>query len=169
MERSVAKTYGSQLREIVGAYREAGEPWPATARQIAAWAYNTGRWQPKAGNVIKQCAEDISRALREEYYTDPQGRSVRTKHAALVKQGDRQLMMWDDIRSAEPEHMQRSVQLRRQQIVGDCCQLKRDCDSYSDNNPHGAQLLLNLNFEKDVVEADAAQEPSSSARPSQPR
>ena len=85
MGSSLAKTYGSRLREIVDDYREAAEPWPATARQIAAWAYNTGRWQPKAGNVIKQCAEDISRALREEYYTDPQGRTVRTKHAALVK------------------------------------------------------------------------------------
>jgi len=58
---------GEQLREIVDEYREAGEPWPASAKQIAAWAYNTRRWQPKAGNVIKQCAEDTSRALREEY------------------------------------------------------------------------------------------------------
>ncbi len=164
MGKSVVKTYGSSLREIVVAYQEAGEPWPATARQIAAWAYNTGRWQPKPGSVIKQCAEDISRALREEYYTDPQGRTVRTKHAALRERDGQQLMLWDDIRTAEPEHMERSVQLRRQQIVGDCCQLKSDRDSYNDNNSYGAQLSLNLNFEKDVAEAEAIELTNSNPR-----
>jgi len=169
MRSSLVKTYGSRLRDIVNDYREAGEPWPATVRQIAVWAYNTDRWQPKAGNVIKQCAEDISRALREEYYTDPQGRAVWTKHAALVKRDTRQLMLWDNIRTAEPEHMQRSVQLRRHQIVGDCCQLKRDRDSYNDNNPYGAQLPLNLNFEKDVAETEAVEDSTAALRKRRPR
>lgn len=169
MNSTCAKTYGAQLREIVNDYREAGEPWPPTAREIAAWAYNTGRWEPKAGNVIKQCAEDISRAMREEYYTDPQGRSVRTKHAALRERDGRQLMLWDDIRTAEPEHIERSIQLRRQQIVGDCCQLKRDRDSYNDNNSYGAQLPLNLNFENDVTEVEAAEEAPDTSWRRRPR
>ena len=78
-------------------------------------------------------------------------------------------MLWDDIRTAEPKHMERSVQLRRQQIVGDCCQLKRDRDSYNDNNTYGARLLLNLNFEKDVAETEATQESSARLRKSRPR
>lgn len=78
-------------------------------------------------------------------------------------------MLRDDIRTAEPEQMERSIQLRRQQIVGDCCQLKRDRDSYNDNNSHGVQLLLNLNFEKDMAETEAIQESSASLRKRRPR
>ena len=169
MALTAAKTYGSCLREIVNDYREAGEPWPATVRQIAVWAYNTGRWEPKPSNVIKQCAEDISRALREEYYTDPQGRAVRTKHAAPKKQDGRQQMLWDDIRTADPEHMGGSIQVRRNQIVGDCCQLKRDRDSYNDNNTYGARLPLSLNFENDVTEAEAVEDSSEALRKKRPR
>jgi len=77
-------------------------------------------------------------------------------------------MLWDDIRTAEPEHMERSVRLRRQQIVGDCCQLKRDRNSYNDNNTYGAKLPLSLNFEKDVAEREAMED-STGARPNKPR
>ena len=118
-------------------------------------------------------SDSVPRIFREpcgeEYYTDPQGRTVRVKHAAYIERGDRQEMLWDDIRSAPPEHMERSVKLRRQQIVGDCLQLKQDRDSYNDNNPFGASIPLSLNFEKDVEEAEAVAKPATDLRRKRPR
>jgi len=57
-------TYGQQLRDIVHDYIESGDgPWPATARQIAAWAIRKKKWEPHSEKVIGQCADDIARAM----------------------------------------------------------------------------------------------------------
>jgi hypothetical protein len=46
-------------------------------------------------------AEDLSDALREEYYVDPQGRHVRTKYAARVLDTEGvQSTLWANIRFA---------------------------------------------------------------------
>jgi hypothetical protein len=169
MATSLAKTYGDQLRDIIKEYRHAGESWPATAREIAVWAYNNGEIVPQPGSVIKQIARDIADAMREDYYTDPQGRTVRVKHAARKTVNGKQKMLWDDIRTADPEHMEKSLKLRRTQIVGDCCQLKRDQDSYNDNNSHGANIQLKFNFEKDIAEAEAVAPHSKNVRTKNPR
>ena len=88
--------------------------------------------------------------MREEYIIDPQGRKVRAKHAARIKQG----VLWDDIRTASLEHMHISFQQRRQQIVGDCKQLKLDVDSYNDNKNDSKPIQLVLDFTLDVAEAE---------------
>ena len=75
------KTKSDFLQDIVEAYRKSGEPWPATARHLAGWAIREGHWKPHATNLIGQCASEIAAAMRQEYYTDPQGRRVRKKHA----------------------------------------------------------------------------------------
>ena len=90
--------------------------------------------------------------MREDYYVDPQGRTVRTKHVARAVEDGKQKMLWDDIRTADPEHMERALKMRRQQIVGDCGQLRKDQDSYNDNNMCGAQIPMSFNFEKDLEE-----------------
>jgi len=154
MPKSLTKTYGEQLREVVKEYRHSGEPWPASAKEIAVWAYNNSEIVPQSGSAVKQIASDIAGAMREEYYTDPQGRSVRTKHAARKCVEGKQKMLWDDMRNAEPEHMERALKLRRQQIVGDCSQLKKDKDSYNDNNQFKAHIQMHFNFEKDLEEME---------------
>lgn len=169
MSRTLAKTYGDQLRDVVDEYRHSGEPWPASAREIATWAYNNGEVVPKPGSVVKQIAGDIADAMREEYYTDPQGRTVRVKHAAKFTVAGKQKTLWDDIRTADPAHMERSLQLRRKQIVGDCSQLKNDQESYNDNNTQGANIQLCFNFENDLEEMEAFRQHSTKVRKSNPR
>ena len=61
--------------------------------------------------------------------------------------------------------MEVAFQQRRNQIVGDCRQLKRDVDSYNDNNVYGGFIQLELNFTEDVAEMEQPNE----YRPSQPR
>ncbi|HUT73485.1 MAG TPA: hypothetical protein VM221_01470 [Armatimonadota bacterium] len=97
--------------------------------------------------------------MREQYVTDPQGRSVRAKHVARVNRNGEQLPLWADIRSASREHMEIAFQQRRQQIVGDCRQLKTDVDSFNENRNPGAPIQMVLDFTYDVEELEAAAQP----------
>ena len=149
-------SYNRQMQQLVEEYRQSGGVWPAPTRAVAAWAVHNNRWKPQPSAVISQCADHISRALREEYITDSQGRRVRTKHPAPTYQNGKQTSFWDDIRTASPGHMQAAFQVRRRQIVGDCNQLKTDIDSYNDNYNTGQQIRMIFDFTQDLRELDAA-------------
>ena len=153
-------------QQIVRRYWEAGQPWPATTKQIAAWAIRQELWAPRRDTLINQCAEQLAEAMREEYYVDPQGRTVRTKHAARVMLHGEQLTLWADIRTADPRHMRMAFQQRRQQIVGDCRQLKNDVDSYNENAKPSKLIQLVLDFTQDVAELEAMELLDRQRRPS---
>ena len=146
--------YYEQLQRIVHQYMLEGEQWPATSRQIASWAIRRGLWEPQKTAVIGLFAEQLSRAMREEYITDPQGRSVRVKHSARIRHNGTQLALWADIRTASREHMGIAFQQRRQQIVGDCRQLKLDVESYNENNNLGEPIQMVFDFTYDLIERD---------------
>ena len=149
------RTYNEQIQTIVQRYQRDGERWPATARNIAAWAIRKGLWEPRKSAVVDQCADHISRAMREEYITDPQGRRVRAKHAARLKQGEEQLTLWGDIRTASREHMDVAFKQRREQVVGDCRQLKTDVDSYNENVNEADPIQMIFDFTLDLEELEA--------------
>ena len=144
-----------QLQRIVNRYIEAGEEWPATSHQIAAYAISTHLWEAQGATVLDLCAEQLARAMREEYIRDPQGRVVRAKHAARV--AGQQTVLWADIGTASREHMAIAFQQRRQQIVGDCRQLKADTDSYNENNNTGKPIQMVIDFTDDLAELEAVQ------------
>ncbi len=147
-------TYGDQLRAIANQYFE-GADGPATARKIAAWAIQNNLWRPQPADLIGQCADQLARAMREEYITDPQGRTVRAKHAARITEGSEQLTLWADIQTASREHMSIAFQQRRNQILGECIQLKRDVDSFNDNRAP-VPIQMSFNFTYDLEELEAA-------------
>ncbi len=82
-------TYTEQLQRIANQYLREHGGEATTKRDIAAWAVSSGLWQPQRSDLISQCAEQLARAMREEYITDPQGRSVRAKHVARIEQRGR--------------------------------------------------------------------------------
>jgi hypothetical protein len=92
--------------------------------------------------------------MREDYATDPQGRRVRTKHAARVLESGTQTTLWADIRTASSAHMKIAFQQRRQQIVGDCWQLKCDVDSYNDNATPTPRIHMLFDFTDDMEEME---------------
>ena len=149
------KTYAEQMQEIVTKYIDSGETWPASTHEIAAWAIRTRRWEAPHASMVDICADQLARAMREEYITDPQGRRVRSKHAARVKRYGQQITLWADIRSADRRHMEIAFQQRRQQIVGDCGQLKRDVDSYNHNKCRLDPIQMVFDFTQDLAEIDA--------------
>ena len=114
------------MQKVVAKYRAAGQAWPTSAMRIAEWAIAQNLWEPRPRSLVKQCAHEFANAMREEYYTDPQGRRVRTKHALRDEHDDKQRLLWVDIFEASPSQMQAALQLRRHQIVGDGKQLKND-------------------------------------------
>src|SRR4051812_43280486 len=99
------KTKTEFLQEIAEQYRNAGQKWPTTCKEIAAWAIQEGLWKQNPKNIITQCATEIAAAMREEHYTDPQGRSVRTKrpYRAEILDGneEQQVFLWVDMREAD--------------------------------------------------------------------
>jgi hypothetical protein len=148
-------TYTEQLQRIANRYIESGEPWPASARQIASWAIRKQLWFPQPSSLISRCADEIARAMRDEYLVDPQGRTVRVKHAAALRPDGGRQVVWADIRTATREHMAVAFQQRRQQILGDCRQLKADVDSFNENRSVRDPLQLVLDFTEDVAELEA--------------
>ena len=149
--------YTEQLQRIVDQYIDAGQRCPASAREIAAWAISQGLWKANPSAVINQCADQLARAMREDYIKDPQGHTVRAKHAARTERGGEQLMLWADIRTAPRKHMQIAFQQRRQQIVGDCRQLKTDVDSFNDNRSKDKPIPMIFNFTYDLMELEAVE------------
>jgi hypothetical protein len=151
-------TYNEQMQRIVNKYREAGGTWPATTHEIAAWAIRNSHWEAYRATVIDICAEHLARAMREEYIRDPQGRTVRAKHAARIERDGEQLVLWADIRTASQEHMTIAFQQRRRQIVGDCRQLKADVDSYNENRNLGEPIQMIFDFTFDLEELELVAE-----------
>ena len=150
-------SYSEQMQAIANRYMRSGESWPATSREIAAWAVRNGLWKPQRSDEIRMCAEQMARAMREEYIVDSQGRSVRAKHAARVEKNHGQITLWADIRTASRDHMEVAFQQRRQQIVGDCRQLKTDIDSFNDNRSEAEPIQTSFDFTEDLLELEYAE------------
>ena len=151
--------YIKQLQGIVNKYIKAGKPWPAEKRAIAAWAVQTELWKPHPSKLISQCAEELGEAMRQEHFTDKQGRSVRAKHAARVKDRDgKQITLWGDLRTEPPNFMTISFQQRRQMILGECHQLKIDVDSYNQNGNSGEPIQVIFDFRTDLAEMEGGEE-----------
>lgn len=55
-------TYAKQVQKIITEYREAGERWPATKREIGGWAIATGRWQMPPAAVLGSGLNQIQNA-----------------------------------------------------------------------------------------------------------
>jgi len=166
MTGTTAETMNDRMLEIVERYLAQGGETPIGLDALARFAIRSGDWQGQRTDLVKLCKRDFSRSLREQYHTDPQGRSVRTFHAvSRPSSGGRQGVFWADVRQAPVEHMELAFAQRRNLIVGACLQLKRDVDSYNDNNESGATIQMVFDFSEDIAER---QQPTD-YRPRQPR
>ncbi len=124
----------------------------ATTKEIARWAIKTGRWEAPTDLALRQCRQDFSRAMREQYITDDNGQPVRAKHVARIVRDSQQLHLWSDIRHASHKHMAVALQQRREQIVGDCRQLHRDVNFYNSRHPDLTPIQMVFDFTDDVEE-----------------
>jgi len=147
--------YGNQVKSYIERYRaEVGGNGLLDPHDVALWAYQRGLHKPSLRTVVDAIASDISQLFREEYRTDKNGQRYRAKHAVRTKTGERTQSLWadmDDV-NAPREHFVKSFSQRRQQIVGDCFQLKTDVDVYNSKSVLQPPIQVPLDFTLDVEE-----------------
>lgn len=148
--------YGNQIKAYIERYQKevGGSDGLLDPHEVAEWAYRKGLHKPSMQTVVNAIAADISQILREEYRTSANGQRYRAKHAVRFKKGDRTLSLWADMddEKAPRDHFVRSFAQRRQQIVGDCFQLKTDVDVYNGKYPVQQPIQVPLDFTLDVEE-----------------
>lgn len=146
-----------QILSIVEDYRAGGNPWPASKTEIGEWAVANDRYQLTRGMAVSQAAERIGRAMGLEHVRDRKGRSVRKYYAARIRENGQLVMKWDDW-NAERPFMEVSSANRRNQILGECRQLKDDMDSYSERHCPDEPLQTDFNFNIDLEELEQLDE-----------
>jgi hypothetical protein len=146
-------TLNEQLLRIVEDYRATGGVWPATKEQIAEWAVEHERYELTRGMAVRQCAERLGRAMGLEHVRDRKGRSVRRYYAARIRENGQLVMKWDDWNAPRP-FMEITAASRRNQILGQCWQLKNDMDSYSERHCPKEPIQMDFNFNIDLEELD---------------
>lgn len=145
-------TYNEQLQRIWHDYEKERGFLPASSREAVEWGAQRGMIEVPKPDPFDKLAEDMSRALREEYTTDSMGRRYRRNHAVRVTKNGVQHTMWAIMGHAPREHMQKAFRQRREQIVGDCSQLATDVEVYNDFNPDAEPLQIVFDFRDDVEE-----------------
>lgn len=145
-------TRNEQLQRIWRKFEAEKGHIPATAREAVEWGVRNGLVELPEVDPYSILAEEMAKALREEYRTDSKGRRYRVNHAVRITKSGAQYTFWAVMGFAPREHMARAFTQRREQIVGDCLQLKIDVDAYNDMNKDQPPLPLVLDFTDDVAE-----------------
>ena len=117
-----------------------------------AWGVKRGLIAVPEVDPLDQLAEDMARALREEYRTEKFGRKYRVNHAVRKLRAGVQYTLCGRMDDQSRDFMSMSYGQRRRAIVGDCFQLKTDVDVYNDKNPENEPIPLVLDFTADVEE-----------------
>ena len=147
--------YANQVKAYIERYcAENGDDGLLDPHEVAAWAYQNGLHKPSVRTVVDAIAADIAQVFREDYRTDAHGQRYRAMHAVRSKSGDKTLALWADMddERAPRAHFVKSFAQRRQQIVGDCFQLKTDVDVYNEKNSAEQPIQMHLDFSLDVEE-----------------
>lgn len=147
--------YANQVKTYIERYQdEVGGDGLLDPHAVAEWAYRKGLHKPSIRTVVDAIAADIAQVFREDYRTDASGQRYRAMHAVRSKKGDKSMSLWADMddHRAPRDHFVRSFAQRRQQIVGDCFQLKTDVDVYNAKDPSLMAIQVPLDFTYDVAE-----------------
>lgn len=144
----MAMTKREQLLRIRDEYRAAHDHAPATAREMADWAITEGKYRLHHAAANRKCAEELAEAMRLDLFTSG-GRRVRAMHSFIK---DKQIGLWDHIRTISRENMAVSVALRRNGVAGELKQIKRDLDFFNELHPDMPDLQTSFNFEGDLAD-----------------
>lgn len=152
-----------QLQRVWHKYDTERSHRPTGTREAVEWAVRDGLIQLPEVDPYDVLAAEMSKALREEYAEDAQGRRYRVNHAVRITKGGVQYTFWGMMGFASHEHMEKAFTQRREQIVGDNLQLKTDVDVYNDmvKGKH-PPIQLVLDYTDDVAEREVMRKPSKS-------
>ncbi len=150
-------TETERLQQAWHLYEETHHHLPSSAREAVEWAVSAGLIALPEIDPYDTLAGKMASALRSEYKTDPRGRRYRVNHAVRVTKSGVQYTFWAELGFAPHDQMEKAFAQRREQIVGDCVQLKTDVDVYNEQSGN-EQIQLVLDFTEDVLEREAMQD-----------
>lgn len=149
-------SYKEQMQKLSDKFFAENQGQLAPAREIARWAITNNLWAPPPELAEEKCANDLADAMREQYLTTDDGRRIRTKHAARKEINGKQQTLWGDLFDNPPrDFLETALQQRRQQIYGDCKQLRNDTDFCNEEHFPKQPIQIVLDFEEELAE-DAA-------------
>ena len=140
-----------EMQRIIHHYRRVTGSTEVDMHEVALWAVKRGMALPKPIEPLDRLAKEFSQAAREEIrYDDSTGKPYRANHAIAETRDGRQLVLWVDIDEAPRRHMQKSLNQRREQMVGDAVQLTLDAAHWNRIHPEESPIQTELDFTYDV-------------------
>jgi hypothetical protein len=126
-------------------------------KEACRWAVMEGLIELPHVDPYDILASQMASALREEMATNAKGQKYRVNHAVRITKNGVQQTMWAEMGYAPHAHMEKAFTQRREQIIGDCVQLKVDVDTYNVLKPNThPDVQLVLDFTEDVAEREIA-------------
>ena len=78
------KSRADFLQDIVRKYLDAGHATPANPKDIARWAIQNSLWAPRPDAVVNQCADQLARAMAQDYRRSSFANSQRVARCVSV-------------------------------------------------------------------------------------
>ena len=141
-----------QLQKIIALYRVMTHETELDPKRIAEFAVKNGVELPQPKDPLELLAREISAAARENLRRDENtGRPYRAYHSLPIPHADGQVsFVFVDIDDATRPQMHRSLNKRREQMVGDAVHLIYDADRWNSQNPDLEPIQMALDFGPDV-------------------
>ena len=140
-----------QMQRFIRYYRRQTGKQEVDMHEVAKFAAEREWPLPELQDPMAILAKQFTKAARQETRYDKQtGRPYRANQSFFVRQGEQQLSLWVDTDEATRKQMKKSVVHRREQMVGDACQLFFDADHWNRANPTEEPIQVPLDFTYDV-------------------
>lgn len=139
------------MQRLIRHYRDETGETEVDMKKVARFAALMGWKMPTPKDPLDILAQELSRAARDEMeYDRDTGRPYRVNHAIAQKQGTQTVFVWVDINEAPRSVMLRSLNLRREQMVGDGLQLTYDADHWNSQHQDEDKLQLEMDLSFDI-------------------
>ncbi|GEM_PF-3779199 len=135
------------------------------------WLLENGHLEADPKRIRRLLREDVSHALSEERFTDPDLRRVRKYHFLTRKRGKQQLSLCFPMENISRKDMIVSLQIRRSGLVSRAIQMQTDLDHFNKFVNKGEAIQLSFDLTNDIKEAEvdeAISQSSSSSEHSRP-
>lgn len=148
MRRTTSKH--QEMQRVIKLYKSETGETEVDMRKVAEYARDKGWPLPRPSDPLDLLAAQFAQAAREEMKIDEVTQQpYRVNHAIPTTPGS-QISLWIDIDEAPRGPMQTSLQLRREQMVGDGYQLTLDAEHWNRIHPKEEPIQIELDFRDDV-------------------
>jgi len=139
------------MQRLIRHYKDETGEIQIDMKKVARFAKLKGWPMPVPKDPEEILARELSKAARDVTdHNKETGRPFRVYHSVPLKQGKQTTFVFVDINEAPRNMMVKSLNLRREQMVGDGLQLDYDKDHWNSLNPTEDQIQIELDLSFDV-------------------